>query len=979
MYIKEIKLNSFKSFADKVSLNLDSTFTGIVGPNGSGKSNIVDAIKWVLGEQSVKTLRASEGMTDVIFSGSKSRNPSNQASVTIVFDNTDKSLPVDFSEVSIKRVVYKNGENEYFLNNERCRLKDITDLFIDSFSSKESINIIQQNKIEEILSEKAEDRRSIFEEASGTLKYKKRKEEALKRLSKTHENIDRVNMIIAELAEAVTPLEIASKKALKYKEAKSKLENVEIALIVKDISTYSSLLNDKKYEKEKLDLEIIEKNKNSSIYSNDIEKLKLESIKLEEEIKEIRDSLLEKKELLSSLLREKELAVERSKYDKNDNNIKTNLVSLKDNSLKLEKDINVISKEILDNKELYSSLLNKEKFILEKKENINKKLISEKENYQKLKKKEFEIFSSLNYLKDSVENMSKVPYAVKAVLNNPMLKGICNIVGNIVSTSNEYMLMLDVALSASANYIVTEDETSSKNAISYLKSSNKGRATFFPISVITPKAVDRETLEYASTLDGYIGIVSSLTNYDEKYKNIVLNLLGNIIVVDNIDNAVVISKKINHRYRIVTLTGEILHVGGSLTGGSNKLNSSTISEKIEIESLNKTLEQVKKNIKEREEEINKLELSLKENQDEELKQNIEKAKINEILLNKTSYLSGIKEEYNKVLNEIKDLSSSSEISKVTEELMEKYYKEEEEYNILESKLKRLESERSNVLDLISEKEISLKKVNSNNSEIVSKINNLEIEIVKLNMNLDNLLNRLNDEYTLTYEGAKDKYELTLEESQAREIVQNLRREIKSIGNVNLDSIEEYERVNKRYTFLISQREDLLSSEKDILQIIDNMDNVMAEKFIESFNKINKEFEKVFKELFKGGEAHLELTAPEKILETGIEIIAVPPGKVKKSISLLSGGEKTLTAISLLFAIMNLKKVPFVILDEVESALDEVNAEIFGNYITNYRGRTQLLIITHKKKTMEFVDLLYGITMQESGVSKLVSVKLEDIK
>ena len=977
MYIKEIKINSFKSFADKVNIELDSNFTGIVGPNGSGKSNIVDAVKWVLGEQSVKTLRASTGMSDVIFSGSKSRNPSNTASVSITFDNSDSYLPTEYKEVTIKRAVSRSGENEYYINNEKCRLKDINDLMVDSFSSRESFNIIPQNKIEEILSDKPENRRIIFEEAAGVLKYKKRKEETLKKLARTHENIDRVDMIIDELKNQVEPLEQASKKAKIYKETRDKLESLDVALMVSDITSFSEVLKNKKEELDKYNLELESVTKENTKENTEIEKLKLENLKLDEKLSDLRDKHLKSKELLSELLSKKDMSIERSKYDKNSDEVKERIISLRDRELKLSNDIKALESDLDLNKSLGKDKLDELNSLNKDLLDENKRLTIKNVEFNDLKRKELEINSKIELLTSNIENMSKLPYSVKSVLDNPTLDGVLDYLGNVVDAKEEYLTMLDISLGSSYNCVITDDEDSAKKAIEYLKVNNKGRVTFFPLSVIKPKSIEPDVLHIASNSPGYLGVVSDLIDYDKKYYNIVKNQLGNIIAVDNIDNAINISRKINHRYRIVTLSGDMFHVGGSLSGGSVKSNS-VISDKNELDRLKVVLENIISKEDSSKKELDELEYNKKILEDRILNINIEITKYSEIVNSKNTSLSSLKEELTSLKNEINDLSKNENVDKSIDKLMKDYYEEEEKCLSLEKNIEIESTKKREVMDKLTELESSLKKTLLNNSNYQTKINELNVDIVKLNMNLDNLLNRLGEDYSLTYEGAKNKYSLDIEEREARKIVSELKKTIKSIGNVNLESIEEYERVNKRYTFLNTQKEDLLKSEKDLLEIINNMDDIMKDKFESTFHKINAEFSKVFKNLFGGGEASLNLTEPNNILETGIEIVAIPPGKNLKPLSLLSGGEKTLTAISLLFSIMNLKKVPFVILDEVESALDEVNAEKFGEYLSNYRNRTQLLIITHKKKTMEYLDLLYGITMQESGVSKLVSVKLENI-
>ena len=976
MYIKEIIIHGFKSFADKITIELDPTFTGIVGPNGSGKSNIVDAIKWVLGEQSIKSLRGSNNMTDVIFNGSSSREASNFASVSIVFDNTDRTLNVDFNEVAIKRVVYKTGENEYYINNDKCRLKDITNLFLDSKSSRESFNIIPQNKIDQILSEKPEDRRIIFEDAAGVLKYKKRKEESLSKLSKTHENVERINLIISENSENLAPLEEAAKKASEYKTALSELESVEIALIAKDITTYSEKVKTSEEKKLSLEEELSNLTSTSTNGNTEVEKIKVDILNVDEKIKSTSSEIFKINESLIELSNKKTLMTERNKYDKTSETIKNNLINLKDREGIINSSITSIKMDIGN--------LNIEK------ENLSKKLASLTSDYNNLNKETEKISFDLNskrkelvdvknkidIIETNLSNMNKIPFSVRSVLDNPTLRGIHNILGNIIDTKSEYVTMLEVALGSSANNIITNDEACAKEAIDYLKRHNKGRATFFPLNVIKPKSVDPETIRTISTMMGYIGIASDLVTYDSRYYNIIMNQLGNIIVTSDITSAIQISKKINHRYRVISLDGELIHVGGIMTGGSINSSKSYISDKYELERLNNSIDTINDSIKELELKYNNSNDELNILKDNIYNINIETIKNSESINSKTTILETTTKELESVKNEIDNLSDKS-LDKELDKVINEYYRHEEKKIELEKELEILNKEKLDLNNTLNNLETSIKKLNSKYSSLTTEINSLEINITKCNMNLDVLLNRLSEDYSLTYERAKSEYILEIDEDEAREKVTSLRRKIKSLGDVNLGSIEEYERVSKRVNFLIKQRDDLESSEKDLLTIIDDMDSVMIDKFKTTFDKINVEFASVFKTLFKGGNAHLELTDPDNILETGIDIIAVPPGKNQKPLSLLSGGERTMTAISLLFSIMNLERVPFVILDEVESALDENNATVFGEYLSNYKNKTQLLIITHKKKTMEFLDKLYGITMQESGVSKIVSVKLEN--
>ena len=978
MYIKEIKINGFKSFASSVNLELSKNFTGIVGPNGSGKSNIVDALKWVMGEQSVKTLRGQNGMTDVIFNGSSSREAARSAKVEIVLDNTDKSLPLDFSEIEIKRVVYRTGENEYFINKEKVRLKDITDLFIDSFSSKESLSIIPQGKISEILGGNSFEKRGIIEEAAGVVKYKKRKEETLRKLARTNENIERVNMLINELSLNIEPLKKEKEKALIYKENKEKLESIEVGVLASDISTYNDEYTLVKNEKEKLELIISEESTSDIKERTLIEELRVKRSKLDEEVSSMQKELLLSAEELNELNSKKELLKERTKYDKESSLVKQRLSYLEEEKLKISTNLSKLNLELEESTRVLNQNTNKLN-------DLNNDLNKEKANVSKLTgkineltKKKYDLVNRRDILLYNIENMTKVPYSVKSVLNNPSLRGIRNTIGSLIEVESTYTQAIETLLGGSTNYVVTESDISAKEAIDYLKTNNKGRVTFFPLNLIKPKYIDETSLNEVKNIKGFIGVASDLVTYDKEYVGIIKNQLGNSIVVDNIDNALIISKKINSKYRIASLDGEIVHVGGSLTGGSLNKSNSNFTDKSEFDSINRNINSLIN-------EISSCEESLKDtnNKLNDLVNMIYKTNLD--VLSSTEKESNIKnsinlenESLNKITLELTSLGKDEGTNEL-DEILNEYYEKEKNKKLLEQAIINKETLRKEVIEELEFKEETLKKYNSKNKENTDRLNNLNIKEAKLSVIIDNLLNRLSEEYNLTYERARNNYELNLDINEAKTLIGEIKRTLKNLGEVNLSSIEEYERVSKRYEFLSTQKEDLVTSEQNLLKIINDMDDIMIEKFATTFKKVNNEFMKVFKELFGGGSAKLELTDPTNMLETGIEIIANPPGKKPGVLSLLSGGEKTLTAISLLFAVMNLKDVPFVILDEVESALDEVNVEKFGEYINHYKGKTQLLVITHKKKTMEYVDSLYGITMEESGVSKLVSVKLEEIK
>ena len=980
MYLKQIKANNFKSFADAITIDFESGISGIVGPNGSGKSNVVDAVRWVLGEQSVKSLRGDGTMSDVIFSGSKSRRSANYASVTLVFDNTDKYLNIDYDEVEVKRTIYKSGENEYFINGEKCRLKDILDLFLDTGASKESFNIISQGDVANILSSKADDRRIIFEEAAGVLKYKKRKEEALRKLSKTHDNMTRVNDILEELKTNIEPLKKQCEIAKVYLEKKEKLKNNEIALVVNDIEKYNF---EYKFSKEKSELltdQITKMLSENSTNQAKIETIKNDINKLNNELYSKQQELVKVTSDVERLQGEKNLISERSKYDSKDVKVHDNILLLKEKLLQINNEISNIEIEIENEDENNKEKSNKLDEIvntLKELEKNKEKLITELNNnihsQTTLKHKR-------DILIDSIENNSALPYSVKNILNNPKLSGIYNIVGKVIEFEEKYSSALEASLMSASSHIICENEESAKEAINYLKNNKQGRATFLPISVMKERNIDSDSYNTISTSQGFIDVASNLVNFDMKYKNVILNLLGNIIVVDDIDNANRISKQINNRYRVVTLSGDVVNIGGSITGGSLK-KSNILSEKYELENILKELEKFQDNIKELENKINEIDEKYTNIEYEKKSILINVQTNSELLISKKNTLeelilskNHLELELNNNLNVVNNVISNEEEKKLNE-----YYSAKENQDKLNIEIKQIIRQLDIQKDELLSNESLLKNSNSEYIKLQNELKEHEIKINRLDVKLDNLLNILSEEYTITYEKAKDNYILDINENDARSLVSTLKREIKSLGEVNVSSIEEYERVSVRYNFLLKQQEDLEKAEDMLLEIINEMDEVMRVNFKDTFEKIKVEFSNTFKTLFGGGNAELKLTDPSDILTTGIEIVALPPGKKLTSISLLSGGEKTLTAISLLFAILKVRPVPFCILDEVEAALDEVNVDNFGKYLSKYKGDTQFILITHKKKTMEYADVLYGITMQESGVSKLVSVRLEELK
>lgn len=977
MYLKEIKISGFKSFADKTNITLDDNITCIVGPNGSGKSNIIDAVKWVLGEQSIKSLRGSNNMSDVIFAGSKSRSPLNLASVSLVFDNSDSYLKVPYTEISVTRKVFRSGENEYYLNNEKCRLKDIYDLFLDSGMGKYAFNIISQGEVSKIISDSPYERRTIFEEAAGVLKYKRRKEEALKKLEKTNENLTRVKDIIKELEEQIEPLKIQSEQASKYLKIKENLEQIEIALIANDLEKLNVLYHEQTKQIEDLTNEIIEKTTNITNDDIELEKKKQELEKITTNLTSLQQNLLILTKEEEKLNGEKNIIKERSKYDAEDVKVHENITNLKEQKLSL-------NNKLLSIKTDLTILDNKIKEVLKDNSNKNNEYVSLNNTKEDIKNKISALENSklqkeykIKYLNDYIEN-SSFPVSIKRLLGNPKLIGIHNTISKLINIDEKYLLALDVSLGGAKDYLVVDNPNVAKTCINYLKENNLGRVTFFPLDVIKPRYIEDNILNVVNDMDGFIDILANLVSYDSNYKNIIFNQLGNVLVVDNIDNANKISKKINNKYKIVTLDGEIINVGGSITGGTVK-KKSIISEKYELENL-----LTKKDMEEKEI------LSLKQKQ-EEIDKNIKKFENilyeigkNKILLTeeynaKNENYKLLKNQLDRItleLNNLEDLEDNS-INEEEEKILKKYYEVLKEKELVNKKIILLNEEKEKVSSLIEEYQAKYRLNNSNVRNLEEKKKTLEIESSKMSVKMDNLLNILSETYQMTFEKAKANYVLEEDIDVARKNVNSYKKELKEIGIVNLGAIEEYERVSKRYEFLTKQDNDLEEAITTLLKIINELDLVMEKEFIKTFKEIEIEFNNVFKELFKGGSAKLKLTDESNILETGVNIVVSPPGKKITSISLLSGGEKTLTAISLLFAVLNVKKIPFCLFDEVEAALDEANVDRVGTYFNKYIGKTQLIIITHKKKTMEYANTLYGITMQESGVSKLVSVKLVD--
>ena len=978
MYLKEIQTYGFKSFADKINFEFTNNINGIVGPNGSGKSNVVDAVRWVLGEQSNKSLRATDNVS-VIFSGSKSRKPLNSAMVNIIFDNTDRHLPIDFNEVSIKRVLYRTGENEYYLNGEKCRLKDITELLTDSGAAKESFNIIGQGKIDEILTTKPYDRRVIFEEAAGVLKYNRRKEEAIRKLERTNTNINRVNDIILELENNLKPLEAQSKEAKEYLECKDKLTNYDIALMIYDVDNYSRELNNSKEEVNTLTDRISEIMKNNANYDINILDYKDKLNRIENTLTENNQLILDYTKLLEQTGTDLKLLRERKKYQDN-NSDSERIIRLQEEIMTKKEELSRIKSDKEINLSRMNILIEEVNSIQDKYRDIKNKINSYNnqvnENNREITNLEYQV----NYLEDMINNGGNMPKAVKSLIHNPLFSGVYGTIGTLINTKNEYSLAVSTSMGGASNYLVVSDRNLASRMVEYLKNNQLGRATFFPLDVIRPRYIDSDTINRLSLCEGYINTLDRVIEYDDKYEGVVLNQFGNVILVDNINNANKISKIINNKYKIVTLDGQIVNVGGSITGGDKIKTNDPIKQKYELTEYINKLDNLKKKNNNLLEEITRLNKENKEYEENIHNKNIDKLNYQDKIDNKNYQYDKLEKELYDLEKELSDIETINGNNTESEEnnLINKYYQVKEKIDSLNKDMTLIKLERDKINKELKEIEDTSRTSNQNISKLEKNLHDYELRVGKLEVYIDNILNSLNEDYSITYNEAKEKYILTEDAEEVRKEVITLKNKMKDFGMVNLGAPLEYERVSTRYNFLMNQKEDLNKAESTLLEIIQDMDAIMKERFANTFNEIRKEFKEVFRELFKGGNADIYMTDPDNVLETGIELEATPPGKNLKNIQSLSGGEKTFTAISLLFAILNVRPVPFCLFDEVEAALDDANVDAFGEYLNKYRDKTQFIIITHKKKTMEFIDTLYGITMQESGVSKKVSVKLSDM-
>lgn len=1180
MYLKRLELQGFKSFADKTILELRPGITTVIGPNGSGKSNISDAIRWVLGEQSMKSLRGTKSL-DIIFAGTQNRKSLGFAEASLVFDNSDGALPIEFTEVTVTRKIYRSGETGYYINKTPCRLKDVLELFMDTGIGKDGYSIIGQGKIDEILSNKSEDRRHIFEEAAGIVKYRSRKEEAEKKLEHTKLNLLRINDIISEIEGNLGPLQTQSEKAKKYLNLREELKNIEVGLfvyniekykenlqqIVQDIDVMQSQCNDEEGKLERVKIlkeelkssidEITEQienmsnlgfesqkeieqlnseinvaktritnnNENNVRFTDEIQEQneKIQELKQELEQKEAKkDNLKQNKEKFEKELNEKqeelakiteklsakELEIEGYKQTVEQNTDKKYELQSEINAQEInfqnyEKRQNQIKQEIqttiseLDNTRMNKEEISKGFYESENKKNKAQKSLEEvakqkQEANQKIKSFESNINilssdmrikeSRLKFLIETEKEKEGYIKSVKSLLKDcenikDLGKGMHGVLANIIEVPDELETAIEMCLGASLQNIVTDTEEDAKKLVEHLRKNNLGRASFLPIASVKGKKLEK----LKGNESGVIGIASDLVKFNKKYEQIILNLLGRTVIVDNMNTAIKVAKQNGYTFRIVTKDGDLINPSGAITGGSvAKKTVNILGRGKEIEKLEKEIKNIKSKIQKLEEEKEEYEqsiegiLELSANLEKELQEidityatekqkmisideNIQKLqnRLNKLkeeqknletlkqesieqkekIQEETQKITNQNEELSKLISEFAELnkddqkyiddlnfditnlkisvSSFDESESSIQEIQERINQElnnakasienknnqieqikvenenlektiQETLNKIEEIKQKVSNSSAEIEKMKQERTQKSEKLSKQEDEITSKfkiIEDLKSQLVKLDVkktkveeDINTIINKMWEEYELTpnnVEGYAKPENVALTQKR----VNNIRTEIRDLGSVNVDSIEEYKNLKDRYDFMSEQRLDLENTMSKLRKVITDMTQIMKEQFREKFKIINKNFGEVFAELFGGGKASLNLEDEENILECGIEITVQPPGKKLQNMMLLSGGEKAFTAIALLFAILKINPAPFCVLDEIEAALDDVNVFRYADYLKKFTEHTQFLVITHRKGTMEAADTVYGVTMEESGISKLLSMKL----
>lgn len=1183
MYLKRIETIGFKSFADKTVVEFEKGVTAVVGPNGSGKSNISDAIRWVLGEQSAKSLRGGK-MEDIIFAGTSTRKPLNFAEVTLVLDNSCQSLPIDYEEVSITRRVYRTGDSEYLINKQKVRLKDVVDLIMDTGIGHDSLSIISQDKVKAIVEARVEDRRVIIEEAAGVLKYKMRKKEATRKLESTSDNLSRVQDIVFELEDQVEPLRKQSEQAEKYMVLKQECSDSEISVLAYDIKTLNDQMERSKKERKEVEFEHLSINakisnderrrdtlkQNKQAQEHQLEQLQADLVETSEWIQKLqgqRDVLKERhknassnKEELAEQQAQLEAHLESSKvelkvaeekmtqtnttleskqselnqvseaYQHLEENLKiqlettreayfedvNSLASVKNQYIAINKQIKRTEttleritededKTLLDRDALtqeqntFKAQYEKFETSLKEKREAYQQLY--KEHQQRLKQAEMEtnrhrhlthqldkMTNRLQWLEDAQKDFSGFNEGVKKILKareQGQVSGIEGAVAELVTVPKELELAMDVVLGPVMQQIVTTNDDAAKKAIDFLKKNHAGRATFLPLNVIKSRLLPLDIQNRIQGNKDVVGVASQLVGYDARYRQIVENILGSIIVTKDLNVAKNLAKQLNYRYRIVTLEGDVINAGGAMTGGAVKRQgSSLLRQKNEIEDCQRQIQQLtdelanskvlqeewSQTVKQSEKELQKVQLAgerLKEKMAEvnqqklafEYREKSQHEREQLLRIERREHEAELKqlvENNNQLAEERLVLEQRIEEAKTTIETLEAQLEQQEELKSqllqqmtelkvdvakletalhnecatferlkgetegartrlkelldrieeseqallgnddevvqLEVNLEQKKEKRESIIEQIQDQRVTLTKVSQEletlerevreshkvQQKMTESINQLDVSIGKVDVEMDMMINKLEEEYQMTFDHANENYPLKGSIDEIKSRIRSIKGQIAALGEINVGAIQEYQRVKERYDFLTTQRDDLIEAKATLEETINEMDQEMTVKFKETFDLVREQYIEIFKKLFGGGSADLVLTDPHDLLQTGVEIIAQPPGTKLKTSNLLSGGQKALTSIALLFAILKVRTVPFCVLDEVEAALDEANVARYANYLKAFSSETQFIVITHRKGTMEKADVLYGVTMQERGVTKLVSVRMDNV-
>ncbi|MDE5545720.1 MAG: AAA family ATPase [Malacoplasma sp.] len=978
IFLKKFEAIGFKSFADFTKLNFDSTMIGVVGPNGSGKSNVIDAIKWVLGEQSIKSLRGKKS-DDIIFHGSKTKEACDYAQVTLTFDNSKKHLHFDADEVSVSRKLYRgNGNNEYYVNGQITRLKDIHDIFSDTGLSKGSLGIISQGTVNWFADSKPEERRTIFEEAAGISKYIRKKEESLRQLERTQNNLNRVNDLTKELYKDIKKLELQASKAKEYSEKKAELTKLEISILVKDIldaqqkleSVQSKLLNSRSTKEDlgpKLNSLITQLNSHKNLLSE----VEIKADKFAWELNNIKDKI-------------SQFEVQKSIFD-NDLALDINSSDFQSKVEALESKIFISEKELKTNNEIiernknelnqFTKMLDDLKYeekILEKEILDLSKLVAKQE-------------SELEHLSDILKSKPTYAIGVKSILENrKTLTGILGCVIDFVKCEEQYEKAITIALGKNTQNIVTNTSRDVKRAIDFLVNNKAGLATFMPIYDITVKPMRDEHKQIVFQLDGFIGIASELIKCDKKIQPVFDVLLNKVLIAENFEKALEISKYTYQLYKIVTLDGQIINPHGVITGGySKQLETSSISLDKKINAIKKELDESKKT------------LSIKENRKSDVALSIidTDAKLRERKVNLGIYSTTIKT----ISDEIVRLKT--EYQKCTKKSFDKTENESnslaKDLNDLIERLNSLNNTKEKVINEFNANEATKKELRKSIFEIEKQIeetrNTLNtstdviVELTETEVNNRNKLDfakqKLSDTYKMTVESAIENFSAPLEMSDAaaRNKIEKLSKEIGYIGPINMEAVSELKEKSERYEKMHNEELEIEQAKENILNVIKELDQKAHEDFERTILRINEELPKTFRYLFGGGSCSIDFTDPTDILTSGIDIKANPPGKHVNSLFALSGGEKTLVALSVLFSILKVSSFPLVVLDEAESALDPSNVERFGDIISAYSKETQFIVITHREGTMLRCEKLYGATMQQQGVTIIFQSKVQEAK